>query len=261
MVMALTIMTFNLRYASDQPPNAWPQRRPVVAESLRVVQADIIGTQEGLPDQIADIAHDHPEYARIGLGRDAGGRGESATIFYRRDRLSSLQHGHFWLSETPEVPGSRSWGTSLPRMATWVRFHDHDGGRELYVINTHLDHEMAEARVRGAELICARLSEVDPELPVIITGDFNAISRADPTYDVFLAAGFTDARFAASHRHGPAYDSFHGYQTPGRAGDHIDWILTRGTVAVESFGLVDVQLDGQCPSDHFPLSATVELPS
>lgn len=61
--MALTIMTFNLRYASDQPPNAWPQRRPVVAESLRVVQADIIGTQEGLPDQIADIAHDHPEYA------------------------------------------------------------------------------------------------------------------------------------------------------------------------------------------------------
>lgn len=259
--VSLTIMTFNLRYASDQPPHAWPQRRPVVAEVLTVAGADIIGTQEGLAAQIADVATDHPEYGRIGRGRDADGTGESGTIFYRRDRLTVRDHGHFWLSDTPELPGSTSWGNTLPRMASWVRFHDHDGDtdRELVLLNTHLDHESAAARVRGAELICRWTEQLDAELPVIITGDFNAIARADPTYDVFVDAGFVDLRFGATERIGPDYDSFHGYEAPGTRGDHIDWILARGPVVARRFGLIDVQLAGQRPSDHFPLAVRVDL--
>lgn len=257
--MSLTVMTFNLRYASDRPPNSWPERRPVAGEALRAVAPDILGTQEGLPSQIRDIAADHPEYASLGIGRDADGDGESATIFYRRARLIALEHGHFWLSDTPELPGSTGWGNVLPRMTTWIRFHDHDSDRELFVVNTHLDHESADARLRGAELICARTEGFDPALPVIVTGDFNAISRVDPTYDVFLGAGFTDLRFAARDDRGPTYDSFHGYRPPLTGGAHIDWILGRGPITVVSFRLVDIELGGQYPSDHFPLAVTVQL--
>lgn len=252
-------MTFNLRYASDRTPNAWSQRRPVVAECLTVVGADIIGSQEGLPSQIADIAADHPEYGLIGRGREADGGGETGTIFYRRDRLSVRQEGHFWLSDTPELPGSTSWGNTLPRMATWARLHDRQSNQDCYLLNTHLDHEVSVARVRGAELICTRLDQLDPEPPVFITGDFNAVSRVDPTYDVFVDAGFVDLRFGAAERIGADYDSFHGYESPGTRGDHIDWILARGPVAARRFGLIDTQLDGQLPSDHFPLAVLVDV--
>lgn len=251
-------MTFNLRYASDEPPNSWRQRRPVVAECLRVAAPDIIGTQEGLARQIRDIGTDHPEFAAVGTGREPDGTGETATIFYRRRRLASVGHGHFWLSDTPEIAGSRSWGNVLPRMATWVRLHDQETGLDFRLVNTHLDHESAEARLRGAQLIRARIERFEPELPVIVTGDFNAISRSDPTYDVFLDAGFTDLRFAAPKTHGPAYDSFHGFQPPQPGGAHIDWILGRGGVTALAFRLVDTQLGGQYPSDHFPLVARLD---
>lgn len=258
--MSLTVMTFNLRYASDRAPNSWPERRPVVGAALRAAAPDIIGTQEGLAPQIRDIAADHPEYASIGIGRESDGGGETATIFYRRERLSAVEQGHFWLSDTPEVAGSTGWGNILPRMTTWTRLHDHDTDRELFVVNTHLDHESAEARTRGAELICARVDGFDAGPPVIVTGDFNAISRADPTYEVFLAAGFTDLRFAARDDLGPTYDSYHGYRPPGPGGAHIDWILGRGPLTALSFRLVDTAVGGQYPSDHFPLMVTLELP-
>ncbi len=258
--MSLSVMTFNLRYASDQPPNSWFQRRPVAGAAVRSASPDIIGTQEGLAPQVRDLAADHPEYASVGIGRDADGGGETATIFYRRQRLCVVDQGHFWLSDTPAAAGSTGWGNILPRMTTWVRFRDRDTGHELHHVNTHLDHEAADARTRGAALICAQVDAFDPGLPVIVTGDFNAISRADPTYEVFLAAGFTDLRFAARDDRGPTYDSYHGYRPPGTGGAHIDWILGRGPLTALSFRLVDTAVGDQYPSDHFPLVVTLELP-
>lgn len=257
--MPLTITTFNLRFASDQPPNAWPQRRPVVAEVIGQVAPDIIGTQEGLARQIIDTTSDCPHYAAIGTGRDPDQGGETTTILFRRSRFAALEFGHYWLSDTPDVAGSRSWGNNFPRMATWVRLHDRESDADLYVVNTHLDDESPEARLQGARLICGRLAGLDGTLPVVVTGDFNADAGADPTYDVFLDAGFTDLRVAATERLGPDYGSFHDYADPVPGGAHIDWILARGPIVPRSFRLIDTELDGQRPSDHFPLSATVEL--
>jgi len=231
----------------------------VVGACLSLVEPDVIGTQEGLSRQIRDLEADHPRYAVIGAGRDADGGGETLTVLYRRDRLTALESGHFWLSDSPEIAGSRSWGNTLPRMTTWVRFRDHVADRDFSLVNTHLDHESAAARVRGAELICSRLESFDPDTPVIVTGDFNAISRADPTYDVFMAAGFTDLRFAVHDGSGPGYSSFHGYRPPATSGAHIDWILARGIGSAQSFRLVDTHVNGQYPSDHFPLSVTLDL--
>ncbi len=256
--MTLQVMTFNLRYADETPPHSWPRRRPVTSELLRQLAPDIIGTQEGFRFVLEEISSDRPEFSWIGTGRDGGDNGEYAAIFYRRERFEALEHGHFWLSDTPDAVASRSWGNRCVRMATWVRLRELKGGREFVVCNTHLDHESQIARERGAALIVQKMDELRTDLPLILTGDFNALARANRAYDTLIGAGFSDAWFEANERSGPDFASFHGYANPVR-GAHIDWILTRGAVQSKSARLVDFGMGGQMPSDHFPVMATLEL--
>ena len=118
----LRVMTFNIRYHNPADGvNAWPARRDWVAQIIRDRGADLVGIQEALPDQIADLEKRLPEYGWYGVGRDDGRRrGEHTPIFYRKARLERLDQGAFWLSEQPDKPGSQSWDTSLPRVAVWM---------------------------------------------------------------------------------------------------------------------------------------------
>src|SRR5687768_5268874 len=131
----LCVMTFNLRYASDKQPHAWPTRRPIMAECIRNSSPDLIGTQEGLFQQLKDIAADLPAYSWIGLGRDGGSRGEFMAVFYKKDRFEPLEFDHFWLSDTPTVMGSTTWGNTNRRMVTWVRFKDLQTNKQFYFFN------------------------------------------------------------------------------------------------------------------------------
>ena len=106
-------MTYNLKFASTNPPNAWPVRRPLMREVIRQIAPDVIGTQEGLYEQLKDIAADLPEYDWIGLGREGGSRGEFMAVFYRKARFEPLAFDHFWLSGTPEVIGSEYVGRQV----------------------------------------------------------------------------------------------------------------------------------------------------
>lgn len=118
----LCVMTYNVRYANATPPNAWPERRPLMRELIANVAPDVIGTQEGLPAQLQDLATDLPDYDWVGVGRDDGKtKGEIMAVFYRRSRLEVLSTNHFWLSDTPEIPGSTTWGNSNRRMVTWLQ--------------------------------------------------------------------------------------------------------------------------------------------
>jgi hypothetical protein len=56
--LALRVMTFNLRFASDTPPNAWPARRPVMKHAIEQAAPDVFGTQEGLYLPLRDMAAD-----------------------------------------------------------------------------------------------------------------------------------------------------------------------------------------------------------
>ncbi len=258
------IMTYNLRYASATPPNSWPQRRPVSHAMLEAEAPDIIGTQEGRYAQLKNIAQDNPDYAWIGTGRDGGSRGEFMAIFYRTARLEPLEYDHFWLSDTPETVGSTTWGNANRRMVTWVKFRDLQTEREFYFWNTHLDHEVQAAREKGAALIAERVKALKTELPVLLVGDFNANARANKTYDILTGngeneGGFSDTWFNAALRGEPNFASFHGYKKPTPDGPHIDWILSRGAVKTAATHMVTFQQNGQYPSDHFPIAATVIL--
>lgn len=256
----LVVATYNLRYAGDPPPNSWPERRPAIKTLLDAYRPDVIGTQEGLYHQLKDLAADQPDYDWIGLGRDGGSRGEFMAVFYRRDRLEPLEFDHFWLSDTPEVIASSSWGNAVRRMVTWVRFRDRSTGREFYFWNTHLDHEVQAAREKGAELIRQRIGQLPADVPLLLVGDFNAVSGANRAYDILAReSGLSDTWHAARERRNEDANSFTGFEPLKHDGQRIDWILARGVQDVRVTEAVTLRPDGHWPSDHLPVVAWLTL--
>jgi endonuclease/exonuclease/phosphatase family metal-dependent hydrolase len=248
----LRVMSFNLRYASNTEPNSWAARRPVMAQLLLNERPTLLGTQEGLYGQLLDIAHDLPDrYDWIGLGRAGGSHDEFMTIFFDAHRLEPLEFDHHWLSATPNVVGSTSWGNRVIRMVTWVRFADRLTGRQFVAVNTHFDHESENSRLRSAEFVRDRITAFT--LPVVLTGDFNA-PAASPTYCI-LTNGLTDT-WLAGPRITPAYGTFHGYGPLVPDGPRIDWILTRGAT-IQAAAINTYRQDGQYPSDHLPVQASI----
>ena len=187
----LTVMSYNLRFAGAKGPEAWSLRRPIMKACLERHAPDLMGTQEGLAAQLADLRADLPAYAMLGQGRDGGEKGEFMAVFYRRERFEALASGDYWLSDTPEAVGSRSWGNQLPRMVTWVRLRDRSDGREFLFVNTHFDHQSQPSREKSAGLLRARIAAFRPELPVLVTGDFNAVAGANPAYAALTGTVFS----------------------------------------------------------------------
>ncbi|MGE5362021.1 MAG: endonuclease/exonuclease/phosphatase family protein [Bacteroidales bacterium] len=256
----LRVMTFNLRYASDTKPNSWPERRPVMKQVITTQAPDVIGTQEGLYQQLKDMGVDLPAYEWIGLGRDGGSRGEFMAIFYRRDRFEPLAFDHFWLSDTPDVIGSSTWGNSNRRMVTWVLFRDRESGREFYVWNTHLDHEIEIARRNAAALIRDRLAKAETAVPLVLVGDFNSPAGNSPAYDILTKeAHLADTWPLARRRTNDGIGTFHNFKGPAEGAARIDWILARGRVDVPESAIVTFAQTGQYPSDHFPVVATLRF--
>jgi endonuclease/exonuclease/phosphatase family metal-dependent hydrolase len=259
----LRVMSFNLRFASATPPNSWPERRPVMRELLRHERPELLGTQEGLYQQLQDIEADLPDhYDSIGEGRDGGSAGEAMQIFYDTRRLEPLELDHYWLSDTPDVVGSKTWGGCCPRMVTWIRFLDRVSGEQFYAVNTHFEAFDAVAREKSAQLLLQRAEQdFDPALPVIVTGDFNEPARAGRTvYDLLVTDGpFVDTWETATER-SALVGTFHGYRPLTPDGDRIDWILTTPDVTASRAEIITFEKHGQYPSDHLPVQADVELP-
>lgn len=255
----LVVATYNLRYANDNPGEAWTVRRPLIAETIRAIAPDVLGTQEGLYLQIRDVAADLPEFDWIGLGRQGGSRDEFTAIFYRTARLEPREFDHFWLSDTPDVIGSMTWGNRYRRMVSWARFRDRQTHQEFYVWNTHFDHEVQEARLKSAELIRARIAQLDPALPLILLGDFNADGETNEVHARLVADDFLrDAWNLAPIRRGGERGTFNGFGTFPALG-RIDWILVRGLVTVDEIEVDESVYNGQFPSDHFAIVAKLRI--
>jgi endonuclease/exonuclease/phosphatase family metal-dependent hydrolase len=250
----IRIMTFNLRTASAKDEYTWDSRYPAVIRLLTNDMPDIIGTQEGHLHQLTDIEAGMPDYSWVGVGRDSGGAGEYMAIFYNIMRFNPIRHRHFWLSDTPEVHGSRTWGNKYTRMVTWVLFEEIASSRQLYVVNTHFDHQVEDARRLSSEALVRELAAFDPDIPVFVTGDFNCGIGSEP-YRILTGQGkLKDAVQEAEVRIGYERCTFHNYSGT-ESGSSIDWILYRGAVEVKRSEKITFQLDGRYPSDHYPVTA------
>lgn len=262
--MDFTVATFNLRTEHGRDgENAWPARSERVAALLRDSGALIVGTQEGSLRMLTDLAERLPGCAFVGQGRRGGGEDEHCAIFHRLDGCEVEEAGDFWLSTTPDLPGSSGWDSSLPRMCTWARFHL-PSGRRLTVYNTHLDHVGQEARQRGIRLICDRLRArraVDG-LPALLMGDLNSDEESPVVRYLRGQEGgegpeLTDAFRALPPGTAPGA-TFHGFRG-GSAGSPIDYIFGTAGVTFRSTRVLRTQHGGGHPSDHYPVLTTVRL--
>ena len=264
-----TVMSFNIRYAgANDGINSWPNRRDLVRQAIDIHRPAIFGVQECLWDQGVELHEAFADYRMTGAGRDDGAqKGEMCAVFTRKDRYRVLDHGTYWLSETPDVVGSRGWDAALPRIATWVKLQDRWCDPDtLFVFNTHFDHMGSLARERSADLLRKRMAAMAAGQPVILMGDFNDPAViASRSYRVLVSpedqAGLTlrdTWSLASRDQRMQGEDTFHGFSGDATRG-RIDWILATEGFRVIDAGIERLQDNGRYPSDHFPVWATFRL--
>lgn len=249
---SLRVMSFNVRVpVAADGPNRWEARRDLMVSTIREQHPDVLGTQELHQEQGDYIVSKLPQYTWFGIDRRGGHSDEHMGVFYRRDRLALKDSGNFWLSDTPDVPGSITWGHPYPRMVTWALFEDIATHRTFYYYNTHLPYQEQDepARVKGAKEILGRLAALPANAPFILTGDLNT-DASSPTY-ALLTKELVDTRAAAAKVEGPE-KTFHNFT--GNPTERIDFILERGFTPTR-FATLTTQKDGRYPSDHFPVVA------
>jgi endonuclease/exonuclease/phosphatase family metal-dependent hydrolase len=261
----LRVMSFNVRYATaPDGADAWSKRTDLFFATIENFQPDLIGFQEVLAVQYDAIAARMKGHAFSGVARDDGQRqGEFSSIGYRRDRFTVLAAGTFWLSETPTVAGSKSWDAALPRICSWVRLRETATGRELVFANTHFDHRGVVARREAARVLSEQLGPIGAGVPAILTGDFN-INEDNPAYLALVKPGkpewiaWLDSYRTLHPQRQPDEASFNGFKG-GVKGSRIDFIFHTAHFKATAAAIDRTSRDGRYPSDHYPVTAVLEL--
>jgi endonuclease/exonuclease/phosphatase family metal-dependent hydrolase len=260
-------MSFNIRYgAADDGENSWPNRKDLVFQTIAGHEPAILGVQECLWFQGEELREAFPEFIMTGVGRDDGRQeGEMCAIFTLSERFEVLAQGSFWLSETPEVVGSKGWDAALPRIATWVQLYDRQCEPDtLFVFNTHFDHVGKLARKKSTELLRSRMAGIAGNHPLILMGDFNdPATMSTASYEHLLAdcgqyddLVLHDTWFLASREEKKkGGDTFHGFTGEPSRG-RIDWIMVSDHFQGIAAGIDRRGEYGRFPSDHYPVWAT-----
>ncbi|MDI1337551.1 MAG: endonuclease/exonuclease/phosphatase family protein [Lacunisphaera sp.] len=263
-VAPLRLMSFNVRNSAAQDgDNAWPRRTEQFFALIARFAPDLIGFQEVLADQHDAITAAMPDYDFVGVARNDGQRsGEWALLGFKKARFAAGPHGDFWLSETPDVPGSKSWDAALTRICTWVRLTDRATGRDFLYANTHFDHVGKIARQEASKLIAQRVAALAAGTPALLTGDLN-INEDNPAYAVLVRPAAPDAiRWIDSYREvHPSRQSdeasAHGFK--GKVlGSRIDFIFHTDHFVARASEIDRAARDGRFPSDHYPVTAVLE---
>lgn len=258
----LHLMTWNIRrpfpHMRREHPDRWPVRAPVLRRMLAEERPHVLAVQEAMPEQLPLVRSTlGPDVVMLGRGRDADGRGEGCPIFVDGARLEVREWEQIALSRTPRVPGSRSWGTSSPRVAVFARLRDRQTDRELLVVNTHLDVASPMARREGAALIARRVTTAGGR--AVVVGDANASINSAPYRQLTDGAALRDAWTSADARLTPEWRTFANYRPPRLGGRRIDWMLVSAGVRVRRIAINGTRVDGAAASDHEAVHAVLEL--
>ena len=264
MAQQLSVATFNIRLdvASDSP-NHWKNRKEKVVSQVLFHQWDVLGVQEALPNQVADLKALLPAYGFTGVGREDGdNKGEFSGIFYKKDKLELLASETFWLSLTPTVPGSKSWDAAITRIVTWAKFKHKKSGKIFYHFNTHFDHIGQEARRQSAHMLLQKVNSIAGNTAAIITGDFNAQPKDEPIriiVDETNPLHLTDAKVLSKNGHYGPVGTFNGFGPKEKDEAPIDYIFMKGKWQVLQHATISQAWGGRFASDHFAVMAVVML--
>lgn len=254
---SMKVMTYNIRL--DTPVdsiNQWPKRSHKVFFLIQKYDPDIIGIQEAIHHQLMDLLKNLPEYNYIGVGRDDGKtKGEYSAILYKKERFSVATQGTFWLSENPEIPGSKNWDAAITRVASWGKLKDNKTNKLFLVMNTHFDHIGKEARRNSAELLKQQAHALGAEVPIIITGDLNC-TREEPPYSAIVKS---EEILLIDPAPAVPTGTFCGFKVNGIKCRAIDYIFHSPQWVTTSYEVIQDNDGVYYPSDHLPVLATMQL--
>ena len=256
----MKILTCNVRVSGAKDgDNSWPFRKDICAQQIASQSPGIICYQEMTATQFSDLSNSLPEYKSYGMTEDPTGNNPVNCIFFHPDLFTLVYSGGFLLSETPHIPNTKSWGSAYVRLANWVRLKDKKSGIEFRVVNTHLDNISLLARENQARLIVENSHAFPIEYPQILTGDMNE----DSSYkgiQTFKTGGWLDTYNLIHKTENPGH-TYHGYQGPDHKPEmgKMDFIFTRGKIKTTGAEIIKDTINGKFVSDHYFISATVEL--
>lgn len=267
----LLVGTYNVRNNNKgdyQHFDGWNQRKAALCAQLNFMSPDLFGCEEVTHQQVVDMLELMPEYSFVGQGRDDGKQaGEYSPIFYKKDRFSLLNQGHFWLAEDPTQP-KLGWDAACVRICTWAYFKDKQTGNKFYYFSTHMDHIGVVARREGAKLIMKKMKEMlKKNETVILSGDFN-VDQRNEIYTIFsesdlLKDCYANARFRFAPR-----GTFNDFNPDSYNDSRIDHIFVSKKVSVVRYGILndtdwrkgsDGKLGRRVLSDHYPVFAKIIL--
>ena len=254
----LKVMSYNVRYDTPKDgENAWDLRKHATIAMLNDVKPDVFGVQEALPNQVAYISEQAPNYKNVGVGRDDGiSKGEHMSVFWNTETIEMLEWGTYWLSETPDVP-SYGWDAGCRRTATWALMKDKRNGKKFFFVNTHLDHKGVEARKNGLQLVIDKIAAMNPDgYPMVLTGDFNVTPDDECLVDL-------DKQMESVRKIAKVTDNYTTYNGWGNnspeKGYVIDYIYVSGFTSVPEYSTnLKAYADRQFVSDHYPLVSILE---
>lgn len=252
------VMTYNIRLDTQSDSvNAWPNRKEKVFTLIKKQKPAILGVQEALHNQMTDLKSNLSQYDFVGVGRDDGKtQGEYSAIFYQKNRFSVVESSTFWLSESPEIPGSKSWDAAITRVATWAKLYDKKSRDTIFVLNTHFDHMGKVAREKSVDIIKTNINKLAGKLRVIVTGDFN-IAPTESPYTIATNGDTYNLQDSGKGSSIGTYCTF-AVNVPCKRIDYIfygvGWSVTKYSVIT--------QHDGKhYPSDHLPVIALLKRKS
>jgi len=253
----LKVMSYNIRYDNpDDGMNKWGKRKADVAKSIHKYDPDIIGTQEVLNNQLNDLNALLPEYESFGVERDDGKqKGEYAAIFFRKKEFIKLDGNFFWLSETPDIAGSKSWDAALTRMVTWCKLMNKKTGKNIFVFNTHFDHVGKIAREKSAILIKEKIKEIAGNNIFILTGDLNT-EPFEEAYQNLMNKG--DKIFIDVAGEKNSEGTFCGFDVKNKKCKRIDYIFCSMNLEPINYFVIHDNNGTYYPSDHVPVMAEIK---
>jgi endonuclease/exonuclease/phosphatase family metal-dependent hydrolase len=262
--MNLKVMTFNIRYDNPRDSiNAWPNRVGLVCELLKNEKPDLLGLQEALWYQYEAIDSAISGYSSVAVGRDDGKKkGEMNPLFYNINRFDLVRDNTFWLSESPDKPGSKGWGASLPRIVTWVELKDKMTHKSLFYFNTHFAHDSDSARIMSAGILLKEVKRLAGKNKFVITGDFN-MSPESKAYSILTEKVASRSILRDSYLisgtkpEGPAYTTNSFRDAPGK--NRIDYVFVRRGIKVLNASVIVKKEGPVFVSDHWPYKADISI--
>ena len=252
----VTVMSFNLMAGIQ----SGDKRVDRVIEMILNYRPQVIGVQEATDTWIALLKQRLGDiYTVVGVGRNADGGDEHSAILYLTEEFDCIESGTKWLSDTPDVPGSKFDAAHYTRIMTYAHLSRKSDGKEFLHVNTHLDYTLRpdeeELQVAQINVLLSEIARFS-NVPTIITGDFNA------TADSLVHRVLTDAGYTDTIDYIPAIDrapTYHGLMGTTGEPSHIDFVFSKGTDYLFQYRICTERIDNENVSDHYPIFAALSF--